>query len=293
MTRGSDFLGTYRLVKLIRAGQTSQVWEAIKDPDPQRIAVKVLLQDKAKDKTAIEHLKHEAEVGKDLDNKYVIQIYEYTGTVSRPFVAMQLFNARNLKQLLREEPDLVAHYAQDIIRRCAKGLHYLHTKNWVHCDIKPDNYLMDMKVRVKLIDFSIAQRPKKTGGLNSLFNLRSKTIRGTRSYMSPEQIRGYGLTASSDIYSFGCMAYEILSGKPPFSANNPDELLHRHLASPPPYVQAQNNRVSTEMAELIQKLMSKEIDKRPESMEQFLKAYSKIRVYRAGMRPDPPKSESK
>lgn len=288
MARGSDFLGPYRLVKLIRAGQTSQVWEAIKDPEPVRIAVKVLLQDKAGDKTAIEHLQREAEVGNDLDDRYVIKIFEYNGSHGRPFVAMELFNGRNLKQMLREQPERLAYNMQDVVRRCAKGLRYLHEQGWIHADVKPDNYLMNDKNRVKLIDFSIAQKAKKGGGLNSLFGMRSKTIRGTRSYMAPEQIRGQQLTVKTDIYSFGCTIFELLAGKPPFTANNPDELLHRHLTNAAPTVQAQNNAISLGMAELIQQMMAKDPAKRPESLQQFLKLYSKIRVYRAGMRPDPP-----
>lgn len=247
--------------------------------------MKVLLQEHAKNKEAIEHLKHEYEVGKDLESKYVIQIYDYNGSYGRALVSMQLFVARNVKQMVREQPDFLAHHAQDIIRRCAKGLKYFHEQGWVHCDVKPDNFLVNTNVGVKLIDFSIAEKAKKSGGLSALFGRRSKTIRGTRSYMSPEQIRGKHMDARSDIYSFGCMLYEILASKPPFSGTSGDDLLNRHLKTAPPAVQAQNNRVSNEMAALIMRMMSKDPEKRPQSVHQFLEEYRTIRVYRPGLQP--------
>lgn len=288
MSRGTDFLGPYRLVKLIRAGQTAQVWEAIKDPEPDRIAVKVLLQEFAADKTAVESLKHEAEVGKLLDDKHVIRIYEFNGSFGRPFIAMQLFKAPNIKQLGREDPAFLAYHATEILQRCAKGISYLHSQGWIHCDIKPDNFLVNEEVAVKLIDFSIAQKIKKQSGLAALFSKRNKTIRGTRSYMSPEQIRGQQMDERSDIYSFGCMAYEMLAGKPPFSGANGDELLMRHLRAAAPNIQAQNNAITPEMSELLINMMQKEPDKRPSTMTQFLEHFQTIRVYRAGMRPPAP-----
>ena len=286
MVAGRDFLGPYRLVRLIRAGQSCQVWEAIKDPDPQRIAVKVLLPEQIKNREEIEHLKHEAEVGTPLDHEFVIQIYEFNNRHELPFVAMQLFNARNLKQELREKPEQVAYFAREIVRRCAEGLGYLHDQGWVHCDIKPDNYLV-RKDEVKLIDFSIAVKAKKKG-LASMFGLGSKKVRGTRSYMSPEQIRGQSVGPTSDIYSFGCLLYEVFANKPPYAAVNPNELLNKHLRATPPILSATNNLATQELSELIVKMLAKDPAKRPQSISQFLAQYEEIQVYKPGMRPPKP-----
>ncbi len=287
MVAGRDFLGPYRLVRLIRAGQSSQVWEAIKDPSPDRIAVKVLLPEQAKNKDEIEQLRHEAEVGVPLEHPYVIEIYEFNQKYELPFVAMQLFNARNLKQELREKPDHVAFHAVEIIRRCAEGLSYLHDQGWVHCDIKPDNYLVRSD-EVKLIDFSIAQRLKKKG-IGSLFSgLGKSKIRGTRSYMSPEQIRGNAMGVTSDIYSFGCMLFEIFAHRPPFAGNDPNDLLNKHLRAQPPVLSAANNHITTDFSDLIIRMLSKDASKRPQTMAEFLGAFRKVMVYRPGLRPEEP-----
>lgn len=287
MASGRDFLGPYRLVRLIRSGNTCQVWEAIKDPNPARIALKVLLIEHLKSKDEIEQLKHEAEVGASLDHPSVIKIFEFNGKHELPFVAMELFQGRNLKQELRERPDNLAFNLTEILKRCAQGLEHVHSKGWVHCDVKPDNFLVRDE-QVRLIDFSIAQRAKKQGLLSSLMGKGNKLVKGTRSYMSPEQIRGQNLTASADIYSYGCTAFELASGRPPFAASSPNELLNKHLRAAAPSLQAYNNRTTVELSDLLQRLMAKDPAKRPESMKAVLSELDKIQIYRPGMRPAPP-----
>jgi serine/threonine-protein kinase len=85
-----------------------------------------------------------------------------------------------------------------------------------------------------------------------------------------------------DIYSFGCVLFELVARRPPFSAPNPDELLNKHLKATPPFLQAANNRASTEFSNLIMKMMSKEPEKRPASIEDFLLEFGKLSVYKAG-----------
>lgn len=288
MVSGRDFLGPYRLVKLVRAGQQTQVWEAIRDPDPNRIAMKVLMRDFVKDREAIAYLKHEATVGKPLKHKNIIDIYEFSNDFEMPFIAMELFNARNLKQDLREQSDRIAHLVPEIIEQAAQALSYLNLKGWIHCDVKPDNFLVKDDGRLKLIDFSIADRPKS--GLAQLFAKKNK-VRGTRSYMSPEQIRGKGVDVRSDIYSFGCVLFELLAGRAPYTAASPDDLLVKHLHAQVPSLLPLNPAVTPEFNELVQKMMSKDREKRPATMDNFLNEFKKIRVYRTGMKPRPPSED--
>ena len=283
-----DFLGPFQLVRMIRSGTTTQVWEALQQTDRgarERVALKVLTREFCKDKEQIEYLKHEVNVGKGLDHPNVIKIFDYHEMYSLPFIAMQLFNARNLKIELRERPNEIAINLPGIIRKCAEGIRYLHECGWVHCDIKPDNFLADEQGAVKLIDFSIATAmPKK--GLAGLFGgaKRPKTIRGTRSYMSPEQIRRQKLDERSDIYSFGCVVFELLAGRAPYSATNPDDLLNKHLFAPIPNLLAVSG-ATTELAKLVGRMLSKEPDQRPQSMSEFIIEFSRTGVFRAGKRP--------
>lgn len=280
MASSRDFIGPYQLVRLIRSGQTTQVWEAIKEGQEERIALKVLHKEYATDKDEIEQLKHEVMVAKNLAHENVIKIFDFHGNYGQPLIAMELFNGRNMKLVIRDSPELIDQSITVIIRKCAQGLAHLHEKGWVHCDVKPDNFLLDDQYNVKLIDFSIAQKQAK--GF-SLFQKKPKTIRGTRSYMSPEQIRRSPAGIPSDIYSFGCVLFEFVARRPPFSAPNPDELLSKHLRVAAPYLQSVNNRATTEFSNLVQKMMAKEPSKRPASIQDFLLEFNKCSVFKAGV----------
>ncbi len=291
MSSNRDFLGPFQLVRLIRSGTTTQVWEAIKQDasreNRERLALKVLNQEYRKDKLQIGRLKHEAKVGQDLrtpSHPNVIEVYEFHELYSLPFISMELFNARNLKIELRENPNRVAMNLDKIVPQCALGIRHMHQQGWVHCDIKPDNFLANDEGNVKLIDFSIAERLRKKGLLSGIFGHRPRTIQGTRSYMSPEQIRRRAMDQRSDIYSFGCTLYELLSGRTPFTANNPDELLSKHLYASPPSLMAVSG-ATEEMAGLVARMMAKKAEDRPQSIDDFLYEFKSISIFRAGKRP--------
>jgi serine/threonine protein kinase len=117
------------------------------------------------------------------------------------------------------------------------------------------------------------------------------TIRGTRSYMSPEQIRNEALDARADVYSLGCVMYELLHGRPPYSGENPNDLLNKHLKAPVPNIQVHNNKVTSDLAVLLRRMMAKDKDQRPESMKQLLKEFSSLRVFKPVAKRKTPKAE--
>lgn len=278
------------MVKIIRAGNTCDVWEAKKDPDPRRIAVKILVSKHIKNRELINELRHEGEVAATCKHKNVIEIYEFNYDHELPFIAMELYSATNVKMALRDHSQLVAHYIAEVFEQAAEGLGHLHGKGWIHCDVKPDNFLINLEdAQVKLIDFSIAQRANRGQGgfLGGLLGGKTK-VKGTRSYMSPEQIRAKSLDARADVYSLGCVMFELLAGKPPYSGSNPDDLLMKHLRSSVPNVVAANEAVTPEIAGLIQQMMAKDREKRPRTMYDVLKSLKDIRVYRTGMKPPAP-----
>lgn len=282
MSIGRDFIGPFQLLRMIRSGTTTQVWEALRTGEKERIALKVLMKDYRQDKYEIGQLKHEANVAETLDHENVIKIFGYHDEQGYPLVAMQLFQAKNMKIAMREHRDLMLPNISIIMRKCALGLQHLHDHGWIHCDIKPDNFLTDEHCNLKVIDFSIAVKAKK-GGLGALFG-RPKAIRGTRSYMAPEQIRRKHPTPASDVYGLGCVIFELLSAKTPFSANSPDELLNKHLTAPIPSLEACSD-CTKEFASLVKKMLAKDPAKRIQSMREFLHEYKSIQMFRAGKRP--------
>lgn len=283
MGRARDYLGTYRLVRLIRAGQTCQVWEAVSDLDNQRYALKALQPAYRDDRQEIAFLKHEFEVAKDFDHPNVIRVYEFNTDRQVPFLVLELGRGRNMKLIIRDQAEYYLHMLPKIIEGCAEGLMYFHKQGWIHCDIKPDNFLLSPNGDVKLIDFAIAQRQRSA--LAWMLTLKSR-IQGTRSYMSPEQIRRQALDARSDIYSFGCSLFELVGGKAPFTGSTPTELLNKHLQAAVPVLSAVNNNVTPGFSDLVARMMAKEPKQRPQSMGEFLKEYAVVRVFR--VLPKPP-----
>ncbi|MFN5915710.1 MAG: serine/threonine-protein kinase, partial [Planctomycetota bacterium] len=263
-----DFLGPYPLAPLIRVGRTSQVWEAIHHHDKKRYALKVLRPEQRGNKEEIGFLKHEFEVAKELNHKNIIKLIEYRTNAETPFIVMELFSELNLKMAIRKGPEAIAYQLAPIVDQSCESLYYLHSKGYVHCDIKPDNLLLSRNWEVKLIDFTIAKKIRT--GIGKLFGGKNK-VEGTRSYMSPEQIKGGSLDPRSDIYSMGCMIYELIGGKPPYTANTPNDLLNKHVSAPIPSLLVNNDNVSPEFNNIVRKMLAKKPEDRPQDMWDVIK----------------------
>ncbi|QDV46802.1 Serine/threonine-protein kinase PknH [Stieleria neptunia] len=277
MTKTRDYYGPYRLTRLIRSGSTAEVWEAIHEHDQERFALKILKGQMAKDKNEVNLLKHEFNVGKDLQNSpRIIKILDYSIANDRPFLVLELFSELNIKQALRRGPDSLAFMLDKIIEQAGEGIYYMHTRNWIHLDLKPDNFLVSRDGETKLIDFTITE--KKKTGLSKIFH-RKTLAKGTRSYMAPEQIRRKVCDERTDIYSFGCVLFEMATGKPPFTGDTPNDLLNKHLNASIPSAIAYNNNVTKEFADLIKRMMAKSASARPGSMWDFLKEIRSIQLW--------------
>ncbi|QDS86384.1 Serine/threonine-protein kinase PknB [Rosistilla oblonga] len=278
MAKARDFFGSYRLTRLIRMGSACQVWEAINETDQKRYALKVLRDELRGDKAEVAGLKYEYDVATQVGpSPRLIKIHDFVTDPKSAYLVLELFSELNMKQALRHGPDSLAYMLNKVVEQSAEGLYFMHTKGWLHCDIKPDNFLVSREGVVKLIDFQISQ--KKKTGLSKLFGKKSQ-IQGTRSYMSPEQIRGKNMDERSDIYSYGCVLYEVATGKPPYTGESPNDLLNKHLSAPIPTPLTSNENVSQDFADLIKRMLSKKPEHRPESMWEFLKLVRGMRLFK-------------
>jgi len=285
VTRARDFLGPYRLARLIRVGQTCQIWEAAKTDDPVHYALKVPIPEKRNDRTIINELKREMECAGELKHPHIIRIHEFNQDGEVPYLVMEYFDHENLKLWLRGGPQEIAYFAPKFVEQGSEALFYMHSKGWVHRDIKPDNFLISDAAEVKLIDFAISERMKT--GLSAFFGkmFAGTKTQGTRSYISPEQIRNQNLDARSDIYSFGCVLFELITGKPPYTGDNADDLLNKHLNAAIPAVLVFNNNVTQEFSDLIRRMMAKRKEDRPPTLWEFLKEYRAMRAFKVVPRP--------
>lgn len=272
-----DLVGGYRLLKHMVTGQTSQVWEVVEASSGRHFAMKLLLPEKVRDSSYRQFLFHEAEVGQQLAHPNIIRIVKVDRSLDNPHFVMEYFPAGNLKlRIMRKEIDFLREKAHDILKQAATGFAFMNAKGWVHRDVKPDNILVASSGDVRIIDFALAQRIPT--GFAKFFWRKSKP-QGTRSYMSPEQIRGQPLDGRADIYSFGAMCYELVAGRPPFRAASSQELLTKHIVEKPISPRHYNSEVSEEFAELILRMLAKKKDDRPRDFHEVLMQLRGVRIY--------------
>jgi serine/threonine protein kinase len=213
-----------------------------------------------------------------MNHPNVIKMHKLVLSGVAPYLVLELFSELNMKQALRRGPDSLAYMLGTVIEQSVEGLYHLHSHGYVHCDVKPDNFLVSRDGEVKLIDFTISQKIRK--GFGKFFKGRSRNIQGTRSYMSPEQIRGKVLDARSDIYSLGCVIFELVTGKLPYTGESPNDLLNKHISSPIPSPIVYNDNITPEFTALIKAMMAKRPDDRPESMWELLKLLRATKIYK-------------
>ncbi len=278
MTKIRDFLGPYRLARLIRLGSSCQVWEAIQSETGERFALKVLRDDFRQNKQEVSFLRCEYDIANAMNHPNVIKMFDLVLTGNAPFLVLELFSELNMKQALRRGPESIAYMLDKIIAESVEGLYHMHSQGFVHCDVKPDNFLVSRDGEVKLIDFTISRKIRK--GIAKLWGGKVKHIQGTRSYMSPEQIRGKRLDPRSDIYSFGCVMFEMVTGKLPYTGESPNDLLNKHISAPLPSPLVANDNVTPEFAGVIRNMMAKRPEDRPDSMWELLKILRVTKIFK-------------
>jgi eukaryotic-like serine/threonine-protein kinase len=270
-----DVVGGYRILKAMATGHTSQVFEVVEAASGRHFALKMLLPEKVKDAEHRRLLFHEAEVGIALAHPNIIKIVKVVKDQANPYFVMEYFPAGNLEfRIQNKKWEFIKEKAHDIFKQAATALAYMNANGWVHRDVKPANIMVNSAGEVRLIDFALAQRISK----GSMFRRKNKPA-GTRSYMSPEQIRGEALDGRADIYSFGASLYEAVTGRPPFRASTPSDLLKKHLTDKPDSPRIHNRDVTEEFAEFVLRMLAKKKQDRPRDFHEVLMKLRTIKVF--------------
>ena len=268
-------LGPVKLVQQIGVGKHCQVWEGLDTKARKKVAVKVIVPGMATDAGQRKLLDHELKVAQSLDHPTIIKIDRFSEEGGLPHLVMEFFPAANLKKQIAAGVEVLVPRLQRIVTETALALDHMHARGWVHRDVKPDNILAADDGQVKLIDLAIAA--KASGFLGKL--LGSKTpAQGSPSYMSPEQIRGEALDARSDIYSFGCVIFELIAGRPPYTGADTNDLLNKHVSATVPAVDAFNKLATTGAAKYLRQMLAKKPADRPASMKEVLQQLRSIRL---------------
>jgi serine/threonine protein kinase len=276
-----DIIGDYRLLKQIATGQASQVYEVVETSSHRHFAMKLLLPEKIQDSAARNFLLHEAEVGITLTHPNIIRIVK-VGRGTNPYFVMEFFPSGSLKSRMmrKDQTEFLREKMQDILKQTATALAFMNEKGWVHRDVKPDNVLVNAAGEVRVIDFAIAQQIP-TGLFNKLFwKWIRGPVQGTRSYMSPEQIRNLRLDARADIYSFGAMAFELVTGRPPFRGASSQDLLAKHITEKPVTPASINPDVTKEFGDFVLTMLAKKKEDRPRNFHEVMMKMRTLRVYK-------------
>jgi serine/threonine protein kinase len=281
-----EIIGGYRLLNLMMTGQTSQVWEVVEVSSHRHFAIKLLLPEHAANAEHRHLLLHEASVGKQLAHQNIIRIVTVHKDPKNPYFVMEFFPGGSLKmRLMRKQTDFIREHAHNIFKQAATAFAYMNASGWVHRDVKPDNMLVNSAGELKIIDFALARRVEKPSFLGKLFRRKKGRVQGTRSYMSPEQIRGEALDGRSDVYGFGTSCYELVTGRPPFRGASSQDLLTKQLIEKPVTPRSHNPDVTEEFADLVLRMLAKKREERPRDFHEVLMKLRTIKVFKSVEKP--------
>ncbi|KAB2380058.1 serine/threonine-protein kinase [Actinomadura montaniterrae] len=263
LAAGTELDGRYRLESLIGRGGMGEVWRALDTRLRRPVAVKALPAELADVPGAMERFEREAEATAALQHPGITVVFDVGRTEDGlAYLVMELLEGEDLQTLLRRRPGgLPVAEAAGLAAQVADALAAAHSRGIVHRDIKPANLFVLADGRLKLCDFGIAGLADAATRLT-----QDGGSVGTPLYMAPEQYRGEAADHRSDLYAFGCVLHELLTGEPPFrSGSGLPGLMYAHLNEPPPRVGAVRPDVPPHLERLVLDLLAKEVDQRPSS----------------------------
>jgi serine/threonine protein kinase/6-phosphogluconolactonase (cycloisomerase 2 family) len=263
-------LGPYEIVSRIGAGGMSEVFKA-HDPRIRRdVAIKVLPPGLAKFKDRLHRFEQEARAVGALNHPNLLTIFDFGSEEGRPYIVTELLEGQTLRMVLRENGTAVKlsiRKAVDYGIQIANGLAAAHERGVVHRDLKPENLFVTRDGRVKILDFGVAKlRSADESTLSDEDTMEQDTspgtVIGTVGYMSPEQVRGQVADGRSDIFSFGTVMYEMVSGEHPFRGDSPADTMSAILREEPPELSAKNANVTPGLERVIRHCLEKSPEQR-------------------------------
>lgn len=275
----------YRLIELVGTGGMATVYRGRDLLLDRTVAVKALREPYASDPDFRDRFMAEARAAGRLDHPHIVHIYDVGVDDGTPFIIMEMVQGTDLKKLIREEAPLTAEEALGITQQICTAVGYAHRTGLVHCDLKPQNILLNPEGKVKVTDFGIARAFHEEQPVGE----KEHIIWGSPHYISPEQAAGEPPVPASDVYSIGIILYEMLTGVPPFHAEDTGELLAKHLQEEPVPLRSFNPQVPPRLESLVSKVLAKDPARRYRNADQF---YIAIEEYvRQGS--EPPAAEIK
>jgi serine/threonine-protein kinase len=223
----------------------------------REVAVKVLRSDLARDPSFQVRFRREAQASASLNHPAIVAVYDTgedrTGTGATPYIVMEYVEGETLRDVLRREGRLDPERAMSLTADICGALDFSHRNGIVHRDVKPGNVMLTPQGAVKVMDFGIARAVSDSAATMT----STAAVIGTAQYLSPEQARGEAVDARSDVYSVGCMLYELVTGAPPFTGDSPVSVAYQHVREDPRLPSSINPEIPPALDAILLKAMSK------------------------------------
>ncbi|HWB74325.1 MAG TPA: serine/threonine-protein kinase, partial [Nannocystaceae bacterium] len=280
---GRTIAGRYRITDVIGEGGMGVVYEAWDAQVERKCAIKLVRAESTTDRKFLSRFRRELEITSQLRHPSTIRVFEHGETDDgRPYMVMELLTGESLADRM-ERGAIPEMEALQIARQVAESLSEAHEHGVFHRDLKPDNIFIEtvgVSKVVKVLDFGIA------GGVDATRLTQAGEVFGTPQYMSPEQCNGLPLDHRTDIYSLGCILYEMIEGRPPFSAETPMATMLKHVRAKVPAPR----KSSTETARVMLMALRKDRAKRIQTAGRFAElighCIGHLRALKEGRTPD-------
>ena len=230
------------------------------------VAIKRLRTDLASDPSFQARFRREAQSAASLNHPAIVAVYDTAEEPDNeghllPYIVMEYVEGRTLREVLREGRKILPERALEITADVCSALDYSHRAGIVHRDIKPANVMLTPNGQVKVMDFGIARAVADSSATMT----QTAAVLGTAQYLSPEQARGEPVDARSDIYSTGCLLYELLTGRPPFVGDSPVSVAYQHVRETPERPSLYNPEITDDVDAIVAKALTKRIEHRYQS----------------------------
>ncbi|MGC3001211.1 Stk1 family PASTA domain-containing Ser/Thr kinase [Streptomyces sp. G35A] len=261
--------GRYELGPVLGRGGMAEVYHAHDTRLGRQVAVKTLRADLARDPSFQARFRREAQSAASLNHPAIVAVYDtgedYIDGVSIPYIVMEYVDGSTLRELLHSGRKLLPERTLEMTIGILQALEYSHRAGIVHRDIKPANVMLTRNGQVKVMDFGIARAMGDSG----MTMTQTAAVIGTAQYLSPEQAKGEQVDARSDLYSTGCLLYELLTVRPPFVGDSPVAVAYQHVREEPQAPSVFDPEITPEMDAIVLKALVKDPDYRYQSADEM------------------------
>ncbi|MCC5032387.1 Stk1 family PASTA domain-containing Ser/Thr kinase [Streptomyces sp. WAC 00631] len=261
--------GRYELGSVLGRGGMAEVYLAHDTRLGRTVAVKTLRVDLARDPSFQARFRREAQSAASLNHPSIVAVYDtgedYVDGVSIPYIVMEYVDGSTLRELLHSGRKLLPERSLEMTIGVLQALEYSHRAGIVHRDIKPANVMLTRTGQVKVMDFGIARAMGDSG----MTMTQTAAVIGTAQYLSPEQAKGEQVDARSDLYSTGCLLYELLTVRPPFVGDSPVAVAYQHVREEPQPPSTFDPEITPEMDAIVLKALTKDPDYRYQSADEM------------------------